>query len=155
MCYFAWKLELVQIFCELLNTNSNMQNSMVMFTFSVFDQEYAFWANLVQKIKIVSSGWNLILKLIQIFRIHFFVFDREYSFGTNLVQKSNNKLKLKFGTYANSNMQSSMECPLFLFLIGNTLFGQFGPKSQNYQFKLKFGTWTNSNIQNSIAVFTF
>ena len=36
--------------------NSNMQNSTVMFTFSVFDWKYPFWANLVQKIKIVSSS---------------------------------------------------------------------------------------------------
>ena len=35
-------------------SNSNMQNSMVMFTFSVFDWKYPFWVNSVQKIKIVS-----------------------------------------------------------------------------------------------------
>ena len=35
-----------------------MQNSMAMFTFSVFDWKYPFWTNLVQKIKIVT----LILK---------------------------------------------------------------------------------------------
>ena len=34
--------------------NSSMQNSMVMFTFSVLDQKDPFRANLVQKIKIVS-----------------------------------------------------------------------------------------------------
>ena len=33
--------------------NSNMQNSMAMFTFSVFDQNYSFLANLVHKIKIL------------------------------------------------------------------------------------------------------
>ena len=31
-------------------TNSNMLNSMVVFTFAVLDQKYPFWANLVQKI---------------------------------------------------------------------------------------------------------
>ena len=35
-------------------TDLNMQNSMVMLTFSVFDQKYLFLANLVQKTKIVS-----------------------------------------------------------------------------------------------------
>ena len=35
-------------------TNSNMQNSMVVFTLSVFDWKYYFWANLIQKIKMVS-----------------------------------------------------------------------------------------------------
>ena len=34
--------------------NSNMQNSMVVFTFSVLEWEHRFWANYVQKIKIVS-----------------------------------------------------------------------------------------------------
>ena len=35
-------------------TNSNMHNSVVIFTFSVFDWKYPFWANLVQKVKTVS-----------------------------------------------------------------------------------------------------
>ena len=35
-------------------TNSNMQNSMVVFTFSVLDRKHPFWENMVQKIKIVS-----------------------------------------------------------------------------------------------------
>ena len=35
-------------------SNSNMQNSIVIVTFSVLDQKHTFWANLVQKIKIVS-----------------------------------------------------------------------------------------------------
>ena len=35
-------------------TNPNMQNSMVMFIFSVFDWKYPFWANLTQKVKIIS-----------------------------------------------------------------------------------------------------
>ena len=35
-------------------TNLNMQNSMVMFTFSVFYRKYFFWANFVSKFKIVS-----------------------------------------------------------------------------------------------------
>ena len=47
-------------------SNSNMQNSVVVFTFSVLDQKYHFGATLVQKIKIVSLSWNLILRLIWI-----------------------------------------------------------------------------------------
>ena len=46
-----------------------------------------------------------------------------------------------------------LSCSFFLFLSGNALFGQFGPKNQNYQFKLKFGTYTNSNMQNSMVMF--
>ena len=32
--------------------NSNMQNSMMLFTFFVFECKYSFWANLVQKSKL-------------------------------------------------------------------------------------------------------
>ena len=35
-------------------TNSNMQISMVVFTFSVLDEKHSFSTNLVQKVKIVS-----------------------------------------------------------------------------------------------------
>ena len=44
---------------------------------------------------------------------------------------------------------------LFLFLSGNTLFGQIWSKNQNDQFKLKFRTYTNSDTQNSMAMFIF
>ena len=42
-------------------TNLNKRNSM-MFTFSVFDHKFFSWANLVQKIAIVSLSWKLVLK---------------------------------------------------------------------------------------------
>ena len=46
-CQFKMKLD--------TSTNSNIHNSMVMITFFfVFDRTYSFWANLVQKRKIVS-----------------------------------------------------------------------------------------------------
>ena len=40
-----------------------MQNSVVKFTFSVFNSKYLFETNLVQKMKIVSLSRNLVLKL--------------------------------------------------------------------------------------------
>ena len=42
-------------------TNLNKRYSMVMFTFSVFLPGIPFWANLIQKIKIVSLSWNFVL----------------------------------------------------------------------------------------------
>ena len=72
-------------------TNWNIQSSTVMFTFSVFDQKYPFWANLLQKVKIISWSWNLVPRLIRICRIQWW-------------------------------------CSLFLFLIGNMLFGQIWSK---------------------------
>ena len=45
---YQFKLEFVT------STNSNMQNSVVMFTFSVLSWKYPFWVKLVQKVKIFS-----------------------------------------------------------------------------------------------------
>ena len=36
-------------------TNLNIQNSMIMLIFSVFDHKYLSWANLVQKFKTVQN----------------------------------------------------------------------------------------------------
>ena len=40
---------------SLSKANLNMQNSMMMFAFCIFDHKYHSWANLVQKFKNVSS----------------------------------------------------------------------------------------------------
>ena len=72
-------------------TNSNMQNSMVMFIFFVFDLIYPFWAIFVQNIKILTLSWNLVPTLIRACIIQWW-------------------------------------CSFFLFLIGNTLFGQIWSK---------------------------
>ena len=45
-------------------TNSNMHNSMVMITVSVLDRKHSFWANLVQKIKIINLTCNLVPRMI-------------------------------------------------------------------------------------------
>ena len=37
---------------------------MVVLTFCVSDLKHLFWANLIQKIKIVCLNWNLVLRLI-------------------------------------------------------------------------------------------
>ena len=50
-------------------TNSNMQNSIVKFIFSVLNWKYPFWEDLIQQIKIVSSRWNLVLGLIKTHKI--------------------------------------------------------------------------------------
>ena len=50
-------------------TNSNTQSLMVVFTFSILDRISPFWANLFQKIKVVSLIWNLVPRLIRICRI--------------------------------------------------------------------------------------
>ena len=40
--------------------SKKLKNSMMMFTFSVLDRQQLFWAQLVQKIRIVSLNWNLV-----------------------------------------------------------------------------------------------
>ena len=55
------------------HNNSNMQNSMAMFTLSVINQQYPFCTNLLQKVQIVSLDWNLVPSLILICRIQWCV----------------------------------------------------------------------------------
>ena len=68
--YFTRKLDFAPN--SLTKINSNIQNSMVM-----FDRKYSFRANLVQKIKVDSLTWNLVLRILETCRIqwwcsHFF-----------------------------------------------------------------------------------
>ena len=74
--------------------------------------EYQFWANLVQKIKIVSLNWNLEPSLSQICRIQlwcelFLFWTRNTLFGK--IWSQNSKLfQVKFGTETDLNMQNSL-----------------------------------------------
>ena len=54
--------------------NSNMLNSIMLFTFPVLDQKYPFWTNLIQKSKIVSLNWNLVTTIIVIMFWDFLMF---------------------------------------------------------------------------------
>ena len=105
-----------------------MQNSMVVFTFSVLGQENPFLANLVQKIKIVCSKWSLIQRLIQIYRIKWCCpFDLFWTRNT------------LFG----------------LPVLGYPFWANFVREIKKCQFELKIGTETNSNIKNLMAMFIF
>ena len=44
--------------------NANIQNSMVMFHFSVFQWKYSIWINFIQKSKFFSLKENLVPRLI-------------------------------------------------------------------------------------------
>ena len=90
-----------------------------LFPFS--DWKNLFWANLVQKIKIVGLGWNLVSRLIRICRIQWwcslFCFRAETPFLGKFGQKNQNcRFKLKFGTKTNPNMQNSMVALAFSVL---------------------------------------
>ena len=55
-------------------TNSDMQNSIVLFTFFVFNLKYPFWQNLVEKDKIVNLIWNLVPRLFRTCSIQWWCF---------------------------------------------------------------------------------
>ena len=92
-------------------TNSNMQNSMVVYTLSVLDLKKPFWANLVQpfwansvqKTKMISFSWNFVPRLIRVCRVQWW-------------------------------------CSLSCFKPETIFLCQFGSTNQNCQFKLKSGT---------------
>ena len=60
-------------------TNSNMQNSVLMFTFSIFDRKCPFWANLLQQIncqfKLKLVTWSILSKQNTIMMFTFLSYD--------------------------------------------------------------------------------
>ena len=132
-----------------------MQNSMMLFTFFVFECQYPFWVNLVQKIKIISLSWNLVSRLIQICRIQwwyllFLLLMGNTLFWANLVQK------IKIISWSWNLVPRLIQicwiqlcCSLFSFLTRNALLGQIWSKlsiftdcfasNQKYPFLEKFG----------------
>ena len=76
------------------DTQSNLiiLNSIVIITFSLFHRKYHFWANLVQKFKIVCLFWNLEARLTRIKEIlwwcsSFLLYTGNTLFWANFVQK--------------------------------------------------------------------
>ena len=88
-------------------TNSSMQNLMVMFTFSIFDRKYFLGeGGAVGKGKFGPKQFNG--------SVQFFCFQPEIPFLDKLGPKNQNcQFKLKFGTYTNSNMKDSMVALIF------------------------------------------
>ena len=84
------------------NTNSNMQSSVVMLTFSIFNMKYPFWAYLVQKTKNVSLSWNFVPRPMQVCRIKwwclFLFFFCYWPEQIWFKKKKNCQFTLKFGT---------------------------------------------------------
>ena len=105
-------------------SKSNMYNSVVVFIFSALDGKPLLWANLVEKIKVVSLSRNLVPRLIPASTIQWqcslFLFQTGTTLFGQIGPKTQNcQLKLRFGTYTNSNMQNAMVVfifVLFLFL---------------------------------------
>ena len=82
-CQFRMKVDIL--------SKSNTQNSMVMFIFYGFDRKYPFSDKFGPKTHNRQFNWNLVLRLIRIYRIQrwcslFLFATRNAFFWTNLVQ---------------------------------------------------------------------
>ena len=90
-----------------------MLNSKVVFTFFAFDPKHFFGEMWSKMSKLSALRLTLVASLIRISRIQYccslFCFRLEMPFLGKFGPKNQNyQLKLKFGTYTNSNLQSSM-----------------------------------------------
>ena len=100
-----------------------------------------FCANMLQKIKIVTSTWKLVSKLIPWWCSVFPFLTGNTLLVKFVPKKQDCQFKLKFGTETNSSIQNSIVAITFsVFDQKISFLGRFGPKNQNYQFKLKLGT---------------
>ena len=124
---------------------------MMLLTFFVFEWKYPFWANLVQKIKIISWSWNLVPTQLEHAEfngdVHSFCFWLEIPFLGKFSPKSQNyQLKLKFGTYTNSNMQNSIM--LFSFFVFEWKY----PFWANLVQKVKIISWSLNLVARLIRI---
>ena len=115
-------------------TNSSMLNSMVVFTFSVCEWKCLFWANFVQKVKIISLSWNLVPRLIRVCRIQWWYSLFLFLIGNTLVRQiwsKKSKLSVEaeiwyLDLFEYAEFSGSVHC--FYFSIRNALFGQMWSK---------------------------
>ena len=114
--------------------NSSMQNSIMLFSFFVFEWKYSSWTNLFQSIKLVTLCWNLVPRLNQICRIQgcyslFLILECKWLFWVNLVQ--NIKIVTSCWNLVPRLLQICriQWCySLFLFLSANGLLGHIWSK---------------------------
>ena len=114
-----------------------MRNAMVMFTFSVFDCKYPFWANLAQKFKVLTVRWNFVHRLILIPRNQWgcllFLFTKKNTLSrANLVPKFKIAcLKWDLVPRLIRICRIQWRCSLRQFSTENTSMGKFEPKIEN------------------------
>ena len=137
-----------------------MHNSVVRFTFFVFNRKYPSWENLVPKLKIICLNRNLMPRLIRLGSIQwwcsiFLSQGRKYLFWANLLQKIKiASLSLNLVPRLIQICRIQWWCS-FSVITKLHFLGKFGPKNKNCQLKLKCGTNTNSNTYNSMVMLTF
>ena len=137
------KIKMNFCFCFHFGFHSDIQNSMMVFTFFIFDQKYPFWTKLIQKIKIITLSWNLVPRLIRICRTQWccslFSFLTGNTFFRQIWTKIQNyHIKLKFGGWLNSNMQHCMKNNIFVKTLNvNIIFSRFSAFDGNIIFSVK------------------
>ena len=125
-----------------------MQNSMVKFTFSVLDQKYLFWANLVQKLKIFCWIWDFASRLTQrckmlwLFLLFYLLFN---TFSVNLVKK------FKIVSLNESLIPRLISVWKFS---GGVLFFCFGLEILLKTSIVSMGLWWSNTPVSNVAVFT-
>ena len=100
--------------------------------FSVFEQKYPFWVNLVQKKQQINS-WNLLDYCNLSMKSSVVMFTFLFSFR--------NTLYAKYEEFIGA-------VQFFSFWLDISFSSKFDQKSQNYHFRQKFGTKNNFNMQN-------
>ena len=125
-----------QKFCFKLKLSTlpylDMQVSVVMFTFSIFDRKYSFWS---KKIKIVSSiSWYLVPRRIWICKIPWWC--SLFCFRTEIPFLGKFSLKIKIVSLSWNLVHQMCRiqwwCSILLFWTGNVLFGQVWSKKSKF-----------------------
>ena len=125
---------------------------MMLFTFFFFQWKYHFWANLVQKIEILTLSWNLVPTIIRTWRIQWWCSFFLFLIRTTLLDKfgpknQNYHFKLKFGTYTNSSMQNSMV--MFIYFVFDWKY----PFLANLVQKVKIISWSWNLVPGLIRIY--
>ena len=118
-------------------TNSNVQNSTVMYSFSIFDWKYPFWTSFAKiqncLFKVKFGTWTNSNMQNSMVMFTFFIYNRKYPFCVNLI------LKIKIVSL-NWKLVPNGGVHLFCYRKKIPCLGKFGPKNENCWFKMKFGT---------------
>ena len=149
---------------------SNIQNSMVITIFTIFNQKYPFWVNLVQNIKTVIFWWNLVAKLIRLCKIQWWCSLFQSMTGNTLLFVTGNTFFRQIWSSTFKIVRLSWNlvlrliqvcktqwlCLLYFCLQPEILFlGKFSSKNQNCQSKMKFGNQTTLSMQNLMVIIIF
>ena len=132
----------VDFHAEKFNIVSNDHGRTDRYDFSDFDRKFPFWVNSIKKkIKILSLSWNLVPRLIQVYRIQW----RCSLFHDLDWKQPKSKLLVLaeiwyLGWFEYAVFSGTVHFFWFTFRPERPFLGKFSRKSQNCQFKLKFCT---------------